>query len=77
MKNLSIVKHAEVLAPNDEYHNNLGIVAFQLIDVCFRVYGTDRQSRYDTKIMKDGRQLIIDGDGWLKDNTDINQLLVS
>lgn len=63
MKKLSIVKHATVIAPNDEHHNNIGIVAFQLIDVSFNFFGTNQCSRYDTKIMKDGRQLIIDGDG--------------
>lgn len=77
MKKLSIVKHATVIAPNDEYHKTLGIVAFQLVDISFNFFNSKVSSQYDTKIMEDGRQLIIGGDGWFKGETDITQLLAA
>ena len=52
-----------------------GIVAFQLVNITVDFFGRKMTNRYDTKIMADGRQIVIDGDGWIKDGTLINELV--
>ena len=49
----------------------MGIVAFQLVKFTYNFYGSETVSILDTKIMKDGRQVIIDGDGFTPSGTEI------
>ena len=46
-----------------------GIVAFQMVEIKGSFYGREVVSMLDTKIMEDGSQVIIDGDGWFKAGT--------
>jgi len=57
-----------------EVVNDGDIVAFQLIEYNLKFFGADSGGRLDTKIMKDGRQIVIDGDGWIPGGTDISNL---
>ena len=43
-----------------------GIVAFQLVKFTYNFYGSIQTDIIDTKIMKDGKQIIIDGNGFIK-----------
>lgn len=43
-----------------------GIVAFQLVKFTYFFYGTLQTDILDTKIMKDGSQIVIDGNGFIK-----------
>lgn len=52
-----------------------GIAAFQFVVITIDVFGRKMTNRYDTKIMADGRQIVIDGDGFIKDGTLINELV--
>ena len=49
----------------------MGIVAFQLVEFIYNFYGSETISILDTKIMKDGRQIVIDGDGFTPAGTEI------
>lgn len=45
---------------------NAGIVAFQLVKFEWSFYGNKMESILDTKIMADGKQIVIEGDGFIK-----------
>jgi hypothetical protein len=65
MKTLEIVKLQRVENPDAELLS-LGIVAFQLVKISYSFYGKLLTNAFDTKIMSDGSQIVIDGDGFLK-----------
>lgn len=65
MKTLEIVKLQRVENPDAELLA-LGIVAFQLVKISYLFYGKLLTNTFDTKIMSDGAQIVIDGDGFLK-----------
>lgn len=64
MKTLEITKYQKV-ETTDKRDLAIGIIAFQLVkfDVCF--YGKLISDVLDTKIMRDGRQIVIDGNGFI------------
>lgn len=72
MKNLTIKKHEFVTARQDvEDFQRKGIVGFQMVTITFEVFGRQMEGRYNTKILKDGRQFVIDGDGFIKGGFEI------
>jgi len=50
----------------DEELKTQGIVAFQLVRFGYSFYGQDMTDVLDTKIMQDGSQIVIDGNGFIK-----------
>lgn len=48
-----------------------GIVAFQMVEYVIDFFGNEIRNTLDTKIMEDGRQIVIDGDGLIKAGTEI------
>ena len=62
MESLTITKMTKVDSPA----NNDGILAFQMVRFCINFFGNEIVSVLDTKIMDDGRQLVINGDGFIK-----------
>ena len=42
------------------------MVAFQVVEFVFKYFGVDVVCEHDTRIMQDGRQFVIDGDGFIK-----------
>ena len=48
-----------------------GIVAFQLVKFTYLFYGSLQSEILDTKIMKDGTQIVIDGNGFIKSGNKI------
>lgn len=70
MRNLQITKLAKV-ANTDAETLNMGIVAFQLINITLNYYGKIITDTLDTKIMDDGRQITINGNGYLPEGTEI------
>lgn len=42
-----------------------GIVAFQLVEFVVDFFGNEVTTTHDTKILKDGRQLVIGGCGYI------------
>lgn len=60
-KNIQITKQALVNVPAEEQTD--GVVAFQLCSFSYNMWGRDMVSTLDTKVMEDGRQFVIEGDG--------------
>ena len=48
-----------------------GIIAFQLVKFVVDFYGQKIESVHDTKIMKDGRQFVIGGDGFIPNEYEV------
>ena len=62
MKKLTInKKNLVALTDNQKFD---GIVAFQMVEFVADFFGKKIVSVLDTKILEDGRQLVIDGDGY-------------
>jgi hypothetical protein len=65
MKNLEIIKMQKVEVPA-EYQKEECCVAFQLIKVVINFYGKIIEDVLDTKILADGRQIVTNGNGYIK-----------
>ena len=52
--------------------NESGIIAFQMVAYSAVFYGSAVENTFDTKIMEDGSQIIIDGDGFFPSGLKIN-----
>lgn len=72
MKNITLTKKTKVEAPQE--FKKLGVVAFQLVDFVIDYFGNKIECSHDTKIMSDGRQLVIGGDGFIADGYDVSSL---
>ena len=73
MKAIKITKLQRVETP-DKNDLRIGIVAFQLVNVEINFYGKLITDTLDTKIMKDGRQIVIDGNGYIIAGTEIQSI---
>ena len=62
-KQVEIKKMQKVDAPAEFLSK--GIVAFQLVQITISYFGNVIEGTYDTKILQDGRQFVIDGDGFI------------
>ena len=51
---------------------NKGIVAFQLVSFEIDFYGNKIETTHDTKIMKNGKQIVIGGCGYIKEGYELN-----
>lgn len=65
------IKKLERVENQDTEMLQMGIVAFQMVEFSFPFFGADINSVLDTKIMSDGRQEVIDGDGFIPAGTQI------
>ena len=64
MKKIEIKKLNKVQAPAGEY---IDIVAFQMVQFTINFFGHIESFVLDTKIMNDGTQMVIDGNGFIPD----------
>lgn len=55
-----------------KYQKNEGCVAFQMVKITYFFYGKEMIDTFDTKILKDGSQFVISGNGFIKDGLKIN-----
>jgi hypothetical protein len=62
---LEITKLQKVEVPA-EYQKEEGCIAFQLVKVVIDFYGKLIEDVLDTKILQDGRQIVITGNGYIK-----------
>ncbi|CAB4131390.1 hypothetical protein UFOVP129_81 [uncultured Caudovirales phage] len=65
MKKVTVKKGA-LVANTDKQLLKKGIIAFQLVVFTINFYGKEIIDTLDTKIMKDGTQIVIDGNGYIK-----------
>ena len=63
MKEIKIEKQNLVKLSKEEQYN--GIVAFQFVKITYSFYGRIMEEMHDTKIMEDGKQLVINGNGFI------------
>lgn len=71
MKKLNINRLEKVEAPLGEYEN---ISHFQMVEFKINFFGQEDIFVLDTKIDKEGRQFVIDGNGWISDGFEISNL---
>ena len=64
-ENLKITKYERVENTDQESKEN-GVVAFQLVNFQIHFYANEMEPTHDTKIMSDGRQIVIDGCGFIE-----------
>jgi hypothetical protein len=69
MKNITLTKRAKVEAPKEL--KDAGVVAFQVVDFVVDYFGNKIESSHDTKILEDGRQLVIGGDGFIREGFEV------
>ena len=67
MKKITTNKMARVAAPA----NNDGIAAFQVVEFIISFFGNDVICEHDTRIMQDGRQFVIGGDGFIPNGYEV------
>jgi len=71
MKNLEITKHKLVKNTDAEFLA-AGVTHFQLVTFVLNFYGNKVDVTLDTKIMKDGRQIVIDSNGFIDAGYELN-----
>jgi hypothetical protein len=55
-----------------EFQKQEGCVAFQMVKITYSFYGSEMSELFDTKIIENGKQFIINGNGFIKDGFQIN-----
>lgn len=68
MKKVEFKKLARIEAPEGEYED---ITAFQMVEYVIDFFGNTISGTLDTKILKDGRQVVIDGNGYIPSGYEI------
>lgn len=68
MKKYNIQKH-DLVQITDKELLEQGIVAVQLVTFYIKFFGVEDTFTLDTRIYQDGKQEVIDGNGWVKHGT--------
>ena len=71
MKTIKTNKLDRVEVPQDDFYTAEGIVAVQLVEFEINFFGHEETFTLDTKILNDGRQLVVDGNGWIPSGTEV------
>ena len=72
MKEITLSKQAKVEAPAE--FKEVGVVAFQVVNFVIDYFGNKIECSHDTKILEDGRQIVIGGDGFIEDGFEVVSL---
>jgi hypothetical protein len=72
MKNAIEIKKLNLVQVPAEFQKEEGCVAFQIIQLTYSFYGKVMTENFDTKILSNGKQIVINGNGFIKDNFEIN-----
>jgi hypothetical protein len=73
MANSIQIEKLQIVQVPAEYQQSEGCVAFQMVKLTYSFYGKVMTSIYDTKILNNGEQMVINGDGFIKDGFLINK----
>lgn len=68
MKTIKTNKKARIEVPEGEIKN---VVAVQLVEFVINFFGHEESFILDTKIMDDGRQIVVDGNGFIKSGYEV------
>lgn len=74
MEKAKIIKRSNRVINTDKEFLKQGIVAFEVITIAYGFFNNKMESELDTRIYQDGRQVIIDGDGFFPMGTDVTYL---
>lgn len=66
---MKVTKFKKVDAPLE--FKEKGIVAFQVVKFTFEYFGKQLECEHDTKIMQDGKQYVIGGDGFIREGFEV------
>lgn len=72
MTNAIQTKKGQITEIPVEYQKEEGCVAFQKIEMTYFFYGSKMTDTFDTKILANGDQIVISGNGFIKDGFKIN-----
>lgn len=70
MKTIKLQKFAKVETTDKQDLEN-GIVAYQLVRFIINFFGTEIETVHDTKVMKDGKQIVIGGCGYINEGYEL------
>ena len=71
MNAIKIEKLQKIEVPT-QYQKEEGCIAFQMVKLTYTFYGKQMTENFDTKIFKNGKQIIINGNGFIKSGFEIN-----
>ena len=69
MKKITVFKQSKVEAPAE--FKEVGVVAFQVVNFVIDYFENKIECSHDTKIMEDGRQIVIGGDGFIPEGFEV------
>ena len=55
-----------------QYQKEENCVAFQMVQLTYSFYGKMMTENFDTKVLENGMQIVINGNGFIKDGFKIN-----
>lgn len=65
-------KKLQIVEVPAQFQKEEGCVAFQKVELTYLFYGKLMTETFDTKILKNGSQFVINGNGFVKDGLKIN-----
>jgi hypothetical protein len=69
MKTVTATRTRRVEA--DAEFKAMGVVAFEVVKFVVNFYGNEIETEHDTKIMEDGRQIVIGGCGFIPEGYEV------
>jgi hypothetical protein len=72
MNGIIKIEKGQIVNVPAEYQEEEGCVAFQLIELTYTFFGKTMSQVFDTKIQKNGKQIVFNGNGFIKDGFEIN-----
>lgn len=72
MANAIQIQKLQLVEVPSQYQDKEGCVAFQIVKLTYSFYGKQMNEIFDTKILADGKQYVISGNGFIKDGFEIN-----
>lgn len=66
------IEKGSIIEVPKKYQKSEGCIAFQIIVMTYFFYGAEMKDTFDTKILEDGSQYVVSGNGFIKDGFKIN-----
>lgn len=71
IEKLSIAKLSEEQQVDYLKETGEAVTAFQMVKFVIDFFGNKEEFTLDTKILADGRQLVVDGNGWIESGFEV------
>ena len=69
MKTITLNKKTKVEASQE--FKNIGVVAFQVVEFVINYFGNEITTEHDTKILENGKQVVIGGCGFISEGYEL------